>query len=443
MNTRFLARILRRRAGHLLVVAAAATVAGSCVPGADDGPAVVHVEAGPDAGPRLQALLDTLAGPARVSLAPGRYVLEPVPYTDPRCGNCEDATDTVSATRGLRLTGTGIVVEGVEDEDGASGDVVMETRAGYGVLFDGCTDCALRRVTVTGGVRDEDGRATDAGVVVRGGPVTVEECAIRDNLGDSAAVHSVVVGVAGVAVREDGDLTLRRCEIVRNSWDGVALYRDARARIVENVIDGVDAASGGQHGGGRGTGIGATWNARVEAVGNRVTRYWKGIGGFVDAEVEARENVVEHILTWGLAYWAAGDGTPSATFVRNAVFDTGACGIIVDRSSPVPDGDDPGSLVQNVFLRTGQNEAYDTGEPYCLQRPVARHAVPDGFEIEGNVIHDVRQPGDGAREPVIETWDAFVGSAGPVVEALRTHPPTRGSDLFARLSGGPPGAPDR
>ena len=400
---------------------------------ADPAAPEIRLAAGPDAGPRLQALLDTLEGPATVVLEAGRYVLDPVPYTDPLCGNCQEATDTVPATRGLRLAGAGIALEGA----GASADdVVIETRAGYGVLFDRCEACALRGITVTGGVRDPDGRATDAGVVVRGGPVTVESCAVRDNLGDSATVHAVVVGIAGVAVREDADLTLRGCRIVRNSWDGVALYRGARARIVENVIDGVDAAAGGAHGGGRGTGIGATWDARVEAVGNRVTRYWKGIGGFVDAEVDARENVVEHVLAWGLAYWGAGDGTPRAAFVRNAVHHTGACGVIVDRSSPVPEGDDPGRLVDNLFVRTGQNEAYDDGEPYCAQRPIARHAVPDGFEIEGNLVHDARQPGDAPTDPTVESWDSFVEAATPVLDALRSHPPTLASELVDRVDGG-------
>jgi hypothetical protein len=427
-------RLPRPTAGTLGVATLLGISGLSCAPAAaDPEPPVIAVEAGEGAGARLQALLDTLSGPATVRLEAGRYVLDPKPYTDPACGNCQDPTETVATSRGLRITGSGIEVEG---DASRPGEVVLETRAGYGVLFDGCSDCALRGATVTGGARSGDGRATDAGVVVRGGPVTVEDCVVRDNLGDSAAVHAVVVGIAGVAVRENADLTLRRCRIVRNSWDGVALYRGAAARVVENVIDGVDAARGGQHGGGRGTGIGATWDARVEAVGNRVTRYWKGIGGFVDAQVVARANVVEHILTWGLAYWAAGEGAPVAVFESNAVSETGACGVIVDRGTPVPDGADPGRLVGNVFHRTGQNEAYDSGEPYCAQRPIARHAVPEGFRIEGNVVHDVRQPGDGPVEAEVEGWEAFRERAAPVLEELRRHPPTAESDFVARISGG-------
>lgn len=61
----------------------------------------------------------------------------------------------------------------------------------------------------------------------------------------------------------------------------------------------------------------------------------------------------------------------------------------------------PGALRGNIFVRTGQNERYDSGEPYCFQRPIARHNVPEGFSIEGNIVHDVRQPGDLAREPTV------------------------------------------
>ena len=77
-----------------------------------------------------------------------------------------------------------------------------------------------------------------------------------------------------------------------------------------NVIDGVDKAGGKARGGGRGVAIGVTWNASAEIRRNRVTRYWKGIGLFVDARGTVEENVVEEMLTWGIAFWDAGRGKP-------------------------------------------------------------------------------------------------------------------------------------
>ncbi len=270
-------------------------------------PPVVAVAPGDD----LQALLDTLRGPATVQLAPGDYHLEPVAFTDSTCGNCQDPNEDVPATRGLLVRGDSIALAG-----GTAGHVVLHTHAGYGVLFDGCADCALERVTVTDGARDADGRATDAGVVIRGGRVTLSDCVVRDNLGDSATVHTVVVGIMGIAVREGGDATVRRCRIERNSWDGIAGYRGAHVLAEDNVVDGVDAARGAQMGGGRGVGIGLTWDAEGVLRGNLVTRYWKGIGVFVDAKASITGNVVEDVLTWGLAYWGPDAGRPVAWIAR-------------------------------------------------------------------------------------------------------------------------------
>jgi hypothetical protein len=311
---------------------------------------------------------------------------------------------------------------------------------------------------VTDGVRDPDGRATDAGVVVREGTVTLTDCTIRDNLGDSAVVHSVVVGVAGVAVRENADVTVERCRIEGNSWDGIAAYRGASLKAFDNVVDGVDKASGAAMGGGRGVGIGMTWDARGFIEGNHVTRYWKGIGVFVDAHAEITGNVVEDVLTWGIAYWGPDGGRPVAWIHDNVVFETGACGVSIDRAapyerqprpqrpgppedgarrdgtSPVPEGQEgppqdsrrlggldrggPGALQGNILVRTGQDERYDSGEPYCFQRPIARHNVPDDFVIEGNLVHDVRQPGELPREPALDA------------EGLRTQ----GRDLLRFIS---------
>ncbi len=401
---------------------------------------VVHV------GPRdnLRWIVDTLRGPATVQLADGDYDLEPTAFTDSSCGNCRDSAEMVPATRGLLVRGRGIRLVGA-----SSARVVIHTHAGYGVLFDGCAGCELRNVTVTDGARDRDGRATDAGVVVRDGEVTLQDCVVRDNIGDSAVVDSVIVGVAGVVVREGGLAIVQNCRIERNSWDGISLYRSARGRIFDNVIDGVDEAHGHHVGGGRGVGIGLTWDARALVEGNLVTRYWKGIGVFMNAQADVRENIVENVLTWGLAYWGADGGRPVAVMESNAVFETGACGVIVDRadSTPAPVDPaprrgplqhlaeaDPGRLVGNLFVRTDQNPAYDSGQPYCTQRPIAREHVPPHFTISGNLLHAVRQPG---RAPVEDTLGAaaFRAAADSTLQELASHPMLTGSRFLGAFGG--------
>jgi hypothetical protein len=405
-------------------------VCASCS-GAGSAPARTPVvSVGPTAD--LQALFDTLKGPATVRLATGDYHLTAVAFTDSTCGNCRDPDEDVPATRGLLIRGDSIRLEGA-----SAREVVLHTHAGYGILFDGCAGCALEAVTVTDGARDADGRATDAGVVIRHGHVTLSDCVIRDNLGDSATVHSVVVGIMGVAVREGGHGTIRGCHIERNSWDGIAGYRDASLLAVDNLVDGVDKARGAQMGGGRGVGIGLTWNARGVIRSNLVTRYWKGIGVFVNAQASITANVVEDVLTWGMAYWGPDGGRPVAVMDGNAVFETGACGVIVDRAAPWSpevhpgpprDGLDalaakgPGELVGNAIVRTGQDERYDTGEPYCWQRPIARHNVPEGFRIADNLVYDVRQPGDSIPTEDVLDAAAFARAAAPLLRQLARSP---------------------
>lgn len=351
------------------------------------------------AGTERRTLQDALAeaGPeVRLELAPGHYYLTPEAYADPSCGNCEDPATPVEATAGLRVSGPAVHIVGASRDS-----VAIHTNAGYGILFDGCDGCSLRGVTVTGGIRDPDGNATDAGIVVRESTVDLRECRVAHNLGDSATVREVVVGVMGVAGREGSDTSVWDCEILKNSWDGIALYRGARATIRNTLVDGIDKAAGQRMGGGRGVGIGLTWDARAVVEGNLVTRYWKGIGVFVDAEAEVRGNVVEDILTWGIAYWDAGQGTPVAAIEGNVVYTTGACGAMIARSAPPAPGEiegAPGSFVHNFVVRTGQNDRYDDGDPYCTQRPVAREAVPEGFEIDDNLFLQNRQPGDAPRE---------------------------------------------
>lgn len=376
----------------------------------------------------LQDALAGLEGPARVVLEAGRYDLLPSPYREPTCGNCEDQDTPVRATVGLRVSGRGIELAGA-----GPGEVVIHTSAGYGILFEGCRGCALRGITVTGGARDPDGNATDAGVVAKESDVELEECVIRDNVGDSAIVADVVVGIAGVVGRAGSDVRIRGCRIERNSWDGIALYRDARATIVDNVVDGVDRASGRRIGGGRGVGIGLTWDARARVTGNLVRRYWKGIGVFVDAEAAVRHNVVEEVLTWGIAFWDARKGTPVATIEENAVFRTGACGAMIAASRR--GSEEPGRFTGNALAAACRNEAYDGGEPYCTQRPLALEAAPEGFRIGGNLFHGSRQPGDAPRVEQLDR-DEFVAAARPLLEALSGRPALEGSSFLREFGAG-------
>lgn len=388
-------------------------------------------------GQILRRVTDAIDEGAEIRLLPGTYVLEPVAFVDSTCGNCEDADEHVPATYGLRISGTRVRLVGAHADS-----VVIVTNAGYGILFDDCAECEMSGITVTGGARDADARATSAAIVVRDSDVTLRACTLRDNLGDSATVQSTVVGIAGIAGRENAYIDVEGCRIVRNSWDGIALYRGARARIHGNVIDGVDRARGRASGGGRGVGIGLTWDAQADVVGNLVTRYWKGIGVFVDADASVRENVVEDILTWGIAFWSAGRGSPSARIERNAIYRTGACGAMIAADAPAGAAEDgplgrpvsgtAGAFTDNALVQTAQDERFDSGEPYCEQTPLALRGVPPSFRVRNNLFHRNRWTGGPSAD--VADRRAFLARVRPLVDALAAWPATRES-AFVREFG--------
>jgi hypothetical protein len=318
-----------------------------------------------------------------VRLNPGIYHLTPTPIIDPTCGNCQDVNTPVHATVGLHIRGRFVRLFGPEDKS-----AIVVTHAGYGLYFDGCAQAFVQNLAVTGGTRDTAGAATDAAIVVKNCQILIRNNRIYDNIGDSTIVTKTIVGIMGICGRENSNMIIGNNEITRNSWDGIALYRDAIASIQMNVIDGVDKATGARIGGGRGVGIGVTWNGKATISNNLVKRYWKGIGLFVDADGEIRENIIEDIVTWGIQLWDAGKGKPTGRIIGNVVYNTGACGAAITRASE--DGY-PGYFKRNILTKTAQNPKYDSPDYYCYQCALALHAVPKGFVIEENYFYNNRR----------------------------------------------------
>ena len=331
----------------------------------------------------LQAVLSGKVDSLEIYLQPGDYYLSPTSITDSTCGNCEEPNQFVPATAGLEISGSYVRITGPEDRS-----AVIHTNAGYGIYFNHCKRGIIENLSVTGGIRDPDGNATDAAIVVKNSAVTIRNNYIYGNIGDSAIVVKNIIGVMGICGRENSDLTITDNEIIGNSWDGIALYRDATATIIGNLIDGVDKASSKVAGGGRGVAVGITWNARATIDGNLVKRYWKGIGIFVNANVTARNNIIEDILTWGIAYWDAERGKPVGIIENNIIYSTGACGVSITRSQPGPN---PGHLIGNVIVRTAQNPKYDAPDYYCNQCALSISSKPDNFRIDDNQFFNNRR----------------------------------------------------
>jgi parallel beta-helix repeat protein len=316
-------------------------------------------------------------------LLPGNYDLIPTEFIDNTCGNCENPDTAIAASYGLHLQGKNIKIIGTD-----SGETIIHTNAGYGIYFEDCLDCAIEEITVTGGKRDTSGLAADAAIVVKNGTVSVSNNRLANNVGQPEVVRKTIVGIMGIAGREGSIISITNNKITGNSWDGIALYRGAKAIIENNFIDGVDKATGDNIGGGRGVAVGITWNAEAVIRSNLIKRYWKGIGIFVDAKAQVEYNIIEDIITWGIALWDADKGMPIGKISRNIIYNTGACGSSITVNSNPRES---GWFENNIIARTAQNPKYDSPDYYCYQCALALHAVPDNFKIEGNIFFDNRR----------------------------------------------------
>ncbi len=289
--------------------------------------ATLTVERGTD----LQAVIDHASTGDTLRLGAKVFEARRTPFTDPLCGNCEVAQTNVAASYGFIIKGKGLVLIGV-----GRAETQLVTRAGYGLYIENADGTEIRNLTITGGVRDRDGNATDAGIVVRGSRVTIDQVDIRDN-NDRASDSTVVVGIGGICGREGADITIRSCNIINGGWDGIALYRGATAFVSDCVIKQ-----------GRGAGIGVTWDAYCVAYRNEVTGFWKGIGSFGTSSVIATNNFVHDNLGWGII----GTGESMMEATNNVVFHNGNCGV-----APWSTGS-RGRFINNIIAANGWRDQW-------------------------------------------------------------------------------------
>lgn len=280
----------------------------------------ISVERGSD----LQSVINFAQDGDTLILGPKIFSAKAHTFLDTLCGNCQIAKTSVNATVGFEIKNKSITIIGRHRQN-----TQLVTNAGYGVYFENSPNSVIRNLTITGGIRDSNGSATDAGIVVRSSRVLVEDVDIRDN---SHRLDSVIVGIGGIFGREGADLAIRNCQIVSNGWDGIALYRGAIAFVSDCVIKD-----------GRGAGIGVTWDATCTALRNDISGYWKGIGAFGTSWVIARNNLVHDNLGWGMI--ATGQSYMDMT--NNVVYHNGNCGIAPWST------DSRGRIVNNIIAENG------------------------------------------------------------------------------------------
>jgi hypothetical protein len=277
----------------------------------------------------LQGAIDAAGDGDTLIVWPGRYVAQPRTFTEMVCGNCTIHRTPVKATRGFHVYGKRIVILGADRDS-----TILVTRAGYGVLIENSPSCRIESLTITGGERDPDGMATDAGVVIRGSKADIVNVSIVDN---TSRVDTVAVGIGGVMGREGSEILVDGCLIENNGWDGVALYRGSTAVIRDNVIRT-----------GRGAGVGITWDATAVVVRNDISDYWKGIGTFGDSRAVVRNNAVHDNLGWGLVV----TGNSWMEAAHNVVARNGNCGFALWSKTA------RARLLHNIIVENGWREEW-------------------------------------------------------------------------------------
>jgi len=274
----------------------------------------------------LQDAIDEANSGQTIRVAAGSYEATPTEAIDPTCGNCndEDYRVDIPITVGFSIVGKSLSIVG-ESREGT----ILRTGAGYGLYFEQAGSSIVDSLTVTGGVRDADGRATDAAIVVRYTELTVRDVDILDN-NDlyTGKEPDPVVGIMGIAGREGAQITVLQSRVLNSSWDGITLYRsDPEVEGPEPSALVIDTQVGCTEDcvsiGGRGVGIASTWDSRLEVVHSEVHNYWKGIGTFGNSTAVLTNNLVRDQHGWGLIV----SGESTATVHNNVIANNGVTGL--------------------------------------------------------------------------------------------------------------------
>ncbi len=276
----------------------------------------------------MQQAIDAAPDGATIVIGAGSYAAAATPYTDPTCGNCLPTMPTTpAATRGFVITGKSLALVGSSPTE-----VVLRTHAGYGVFIEDACEVQLSNLTISNGIRDADGNASDGAIFVRRSRAVVRNVTVRNNL--QLLPGNAYPGIAGIMCREDSDVLVMASTIRDNGWDGISVYQDGRLRVFGTTIAR-----------GNGVAIGATWNGQVLALSNDLSGYWKGIGAFVSAHVVARNNTIHGQLGWGM--WVAQQGYLEAT--NNTIAYNDQLGVYL------ADPGTSGTLVNNIVAFNGLN----------------------------------------------------------------------------------------
>lgn len=304
----------------------------------------------------LQAIIDNAKDAETILLKAGTYEAVPTDYTEELCGNCQNHQTIVYGTKGFVIKDKSVNIRGEEKER-----VILKTNAGYGVLFINSLHSSISNLTISGGIRDTSGDATNGGIVLKYSKVRVFDCIISNDTVRASKIP--IVGICGIVLREGSEAIIRNNIIRNNTWDGIALYRGATGYIMDNVIEN-----------GRGAGIGITWDASAIVERNRVSGYWKGIGTFGTSTAIVKNNAIYDNLGWGIVI----SGNSFMNAENNVITRNGNCGI-----APWCDSSEhaSGVITNNIITENGWRKEW-----VCPQVGLWMNAYKERFIFSYNDV---------------------------------------------------------
>ncbi len=376
----------------------------------------------------VEDLLDLLEDPidfVDVVLAPGEYH-----FDDPELISERMAAQGYA----LRLSGERLNF-GAEK----AGTVKIIVEARHGLRFERCNHCSMNNLDflVKPAFNPID-TLSFVSIVNSDADILTSTFQLDAPLpSDPSDAESLVIALeAG----EGGRVSIKGNRFSAFNGSSVVVGADARATLRDNLIDGsldvntdtTRVAPGTRPRArvrGESTAVLLKDNATGQLKNNLIKRCYKGVGIRDNADGIVKDNIIEHITTWGVALWQTGDQSPVGMIQHNIIYHTGACGAMI---SVTGFEDDLGLFNDNLLVKTGQDERLDAAELFCYQSPLAGHAVPEGFEISGNIMYANRS-GDETLPDLDVEGDVFERELSAFCAFFQRRELTRDNSDFVRL----------